>query len=199
LIRLIRGMGTSAIEATRRRLSSPRWEVMRNAADILGDLGDPELPKQLRGALRHPEVRVQQAAMMSILKCNAAGRGDALAEALTHLDASLLEMALDELTMLKDPATVEHLEALVLGKKELKAGVLQKAVIALGAVPSDRAAEALYKIIADTAQPLLVRRTALGGLYNHGSTKAGGFVVKLSNLPASDPLAAEVSWSFPAA
>ena len=113
------------------------------------------------------------------------------------MDAGLLEMALDELTMLKDPASVEHLEALVQGKKELKAGVLQKAVIALGAVPSDRAAEALYKIIADAAQPLLVRRAALGSLYNHGSPKAGGLVTKLSNLPASDPLSAEVGWSFP--
>ena len=197
LIRLLRGMGACAIEPTRKRLSDQRWEVVRNAAIILGDLGDPELPTQLRGALRHPEVRVQQAAITSLLKCNVAGRGEILAEALTSLDASLLEMALDELTMLKDPASVEHLEALVRGKKELKAGVLQKAVIALGAVPSDRAAEGLYKIIADAAQPLLVRRAALGSLYNHGSPKAGGFITKLSNLPASDPLSAEVGWSFP--
>ena len=197
LIRLIRGMGASAIEATRKRLSDQRWEVVRNAAEILGELGDPELPKQLRGAVRHAEFRVQQAAITSILKSNVAGRGEVLAEALTALQPVVLEMALDELTMLKDPASVEHLEALVLGKKELKAGVLEKAVIALGAVPSDRAAQALYKIIVDTTQPLLVRRTALGGLYNHGSAMAAGLVTKLAKLPASDPLAAEVSWNFP--
>ena len=98
---------------------------------------------------------------------------------------------------MKDPASVEHLEALVLGKKEFKAGVLEKAVIALGAVPSDRAANALYKIIVDAAQPLLVRRTALGGLYNHGSAMAAGFVAKLSSLPAGDPLADEVRWNSP--
>jgi hypothetical protein len=198
LIRLIRGMGAPAIESTRKRLSDKRWEVVRNAAIILGDLGDPELPTQLREAVRHPDSRVQQAAITSILKCNVAGRGEILAQALKQLEPSLLEMVLDELTMLKDPASVEHLEALVLGKKELKAGVLEKAVIALGAVPSDRAAEALYKIITDVAQPLLVRRTALTGLYNHGSARARGFVSKLSSLPSSDPLAAEVSWSFPA-
>jgi len=198
LIRLLRGMGACAIEPTRKRLSDQRWEVVRNAAIILGDLGDPELPKQLRGAVRHAEFRVQQAAITSILKSNVAGRGEVLAEALTELQPVVLEMALDELTMLKDPASVEHLEALVLGKKEFKAGVLEKAVIALGAVPSDRAAQALYKIIVDRAQPLLVRRTALGGLYNHGSRLAAGLVAKLSNLSPDDPLAAEVSWSFPA-
>jgi hypothetical protein len=192
LIRLIRGLGASAIESARKRLSDPRWYVARNAAYILGDLGDPELPAQLRGALRHEDLRVQQAAMAAILKSNVAGRGEILAEALTKLQAGVLEMALDELTVLKDPSSVDHLEALVLGNKEFKAGVLEKAVIALGAVPSDHAAEALYKIIADTAQPLLVRRTALGGLDNHSSVSAASLVAKLSFLPSGDALAAEV-------
>jgi HEAT repeat protein len=192
LIRLIRGLGASGIDSTRKRLSDPRWYVVRNAAYILGDLGDPELPTQLRGAIRHEDLRVQQAALTAILKSNAAGRGEILAEALMQLQAGVLEMALDELTVLKDPASVEHLEALVLGKKEFKAGVLEKAVIALGAVPSDRAAEALFKIVGDAAQPLLVRRTALGGLYNHGSAIAAGLVEKLDIIPPGDPLAAEV-------
>ena len=192
LIRLIRGLGVSAIEPTRKRLSDPRWFVVRNAAYILGDLGDPELPGHLRGAVRHEDTRVQQAAITAILKSNAAGRGEVLAEALTELQAGVLEMALDELTVLKDPASVKHLEALVLGKKEFKAGVLEKAVIALGAVPSDPAAEALFKIVLEASLPLLVRRTALGGLYNHGSALAPGWVAKLKSLPESDPLATEV-------
>jgi HEAT repeat protein len=102
----------------------------------------------------------------------------------------VLEMALDELTVLKDPASVEHLEALVLGKKEFKAGVRQKAVIALAVVPCDRAAEALYKIIRDAAQPLMVRRTALGGLYSHGSSLAASLAAQLSILSPGDPLVA---------
>ena len=192
LIRLIRGLGGTAIEANLKRLSDPRWFVVRNAAYILGDSGDPELPEHLRGALRHADLRVQRTAITSILKSNVAGRAEILAEALTELQAGVLEMALDELTVLKDPASVEHLESLVLGKKEFKAGVREKAVIALAAVPNDRAAEALYKIIGDAAQPLMVRRIALGGLYNHASSMAAGLAAKLSGLPAGDPLAAEV-------
>lgn len=192
LIRLIRNLGLCAIEATRKRLSDQRWFVVRNAAYILGDLGDPELPKQLRGALRHADSRVQQAAITAILRSTAPGRGEILAEALTQLQADVLEMALDELTILKDPASVEYLEALLLTKKELKTRVLEKAVIALGAVPSDRAAAALYGIIVDASQPLLVRRKALGGLYNHSSVMAAGLVEKLASLPPGDLLAGEL-------
>ncbi|HTS71219.1 MAG TPA: hypothetical protein VMO17_19755 [Terriglobia bacterium] len=192
LIRLIRGMGASAIDSTRKRLSDPRWYVVRNAAYILGDLGDPELPTQLRGALRHPDLRVQQAAMTGILKCGIAGRGEVLAEALPYLQPGVLEMALDELTVLKDPASVEHLERLLVGAKGLRAGVLEKAVIALGALRSDRAANALFGIIMDTEQPLLVRRAALGGLFNHRSALAPGLVEKLSGLPPTDALAREL-------
>jgi len=192
LIRLIRGLGPAAIEAARKRLSDERWYVVRNAAYILGDLGDPELPSQLRGAVRHPEIRVQQAAVTALLKSNAAGRGEILAEALPHLQAGVLELALEELTVLKDPASVQYLEALFGGQGEYKTGVLEKAVIALGAVPTDRAAETLYKIVADATKPLLVRRTALGGLYNHGSAMATGLVMRLDKLPAQDPLAVEM-------
>jgi len=40
------------------------------------------------------------------LKSNAGRRGEALAEALPDLQAGVLEMALDELTVLKDPASL---------------------------------------------------------------------------------------------
>jgi len=191
LMRLIRNLGTPALEASRKRLADARWYVVRNAAIILGDLGDPELPAQLRGALRHPDHRVQQAAIIAILRSNVGGRGEVLAEALPNLQAGVLEMALDELTILKDPASLGHLEALLV-KRDFKVGALEKAVIALAAIPSDRAAEALYQILADSGHALLVRRTALGGLYNHPSAAAAQLVAKLTNLPAGNPLWAEL-------
>jgi hypothetical protein len=191
LMRLIRNLGTPALEASRKRLADARWYVVRNAAIILGDLGDPDLPAQLRSALRHPDHRVQQAAIIAILRSNVGGRGEVLAEALPNLQAGVLEMALDELTILKDPASLGHLEALLV-KRDFKVGTLEKAVIALAAIPSDRAAEVLYQILADSGHALLVRRTALGGLYNHPSAAAVQLVAKLTNLPAGNPLWAEL-------
>jgi hypothetical protein len=85
------------------------------------------------------------------------------------------------------------LEALVFLKRDFKAGVLEKAVKALAAVPSDGAAEALYRIVADAGQALPVRRTGLNGLYNHLSAAAVRLVPRLADLPSDDPLAAEVA------
>jgi hypothetical protein len=193
LIRLIRSLGPAAIEAARKRLADERWYVVRNACQILGELGGPELPEQLRGAVRHPEPTVQRAAIAALLKSSAAGRGEVLAQALPHLHAGVIEMALDELTILKDPASVEHLEALVCLKRDFKAGVLEKAAKALAAVPSDGAAAALYGIVSDAGQPLPVRRAALEGLYNHPSAAAVRLVPRLAHLPPGDPLAAELT------
>jgi hypothetical protein len=193
LIRLIRNLGPTATEAARMRLADERWYVVRNACQILSDLADPELPQQLRGAVRHPEPPVQRAAITALGKSSARGRGEVLAQALPYLDAGVLEMALDELTILRDPASVDHLEALVFLKRDFKAGVLEKAVKALAAVPSDGAAEALYRIVADAGQALPVRRTGLNGLYNHLSAAAVRLVPRLADLPSDDPLAAEVA------
>jgi HEAT repeat protein len=191
LIRLIRNLGAAAIEATRRRLSDDRWYVVRNAAYILGDLGDPNLPAQVRGALRHPDVRVQQAAVTAILKSHAEGRAEVLSEALPHLQPGVLELALDELTVLKDPSTVSHLEAL-LHKGDSKVGAREKAVITLAAIPSDAAAEILYKVCLDTGQAPLVRRAAQGSLYNHASAAAARLMAKLNQVAPEDSAPADL-------
>jgi len=166
--------------------------VVRNACIILGDLGDPELPTQLRAATRHADSRVQQAAITAILRSNAGGRGEVLAEALPYLHASVQEMALVELMILKDPATAACLEDLF-HMKNVKAGVLGKAVIALAAIPSNDAAEGLYRILADSGQALPVRRAALGSLYSHPSAGAVRLLARLPELPPDDPLAGELS------
>ena len=150
----------------------------------------PELPEHLRETLRHPDLRVQQAAITALLKSSAGGRGEVLASALPKLHAGVLEMALDELTVLKDPWSVEHLHALILMKKKFKAGVLEKAVVALAAISSDRAAHALYKIIGDTEQPASVRKAAVSGLSNHPSGAALEWVSKLNDPASEDALSA---------
>jgi len=182
LIRMIRNLGSCAIDATRKRLSDERWYVVRNAAYILGDLTDPDLPAQMRGALHHLDIRVQQAAVSSILKSQAERRSGVLAEALPYLRPGILEMALDELIVLKDPSCVSQLEAL-LQREDCKVGAREKAVITLAAIPSDAAAEGLYRIWSDNEQPPTVRRAAWGGLYNHPSTAAARRLAEIGKVP----------------
>ncbi len=192
LIRLIGKLGTAAIEAARKRLTDARWYVARNACYILGDLGDPEISEHLRATLRHSDGRVQQAAVTAIIKGSEAGRGEVLGDVLPTLQASVLELALDELMFLKDAASVAGLEKLIFQEKESKIGVADKAVMILASIPSDRAAEVLYKVLCDPGQTVSVRRAAFAGLCQNSSTGAMQLVARLSSLPPDDPLWADL-------
>ena len=150
LMRLLTQLGPAGVEPARRRLADERWYVVRNACRILGDLGDPELPSQLRGPLQHADARVQQAAVTAISKSQAPDRAQVLAESLPHLQQHILDVVLDELTSLKDPSSVEGLEQFISLRRATKAGTLEKIIRVLAAIPSERAAEDLAKILCDT-------------------------------------------------
>ena len=182
-------LGAAALEAARRRLSDERWYVVRNACTVLGELGDPEITTQLRSVLRHPDDRVQQAAVTSIMKCKAPGRGAAFAEALPHLKAQVLDMALDELIFLKDPKSVGGLEQFVLAKIGSRTGALEKAVRSLTSIGSGQALEVLGKVLSDTGQALSVRHTALLALGGSSLPAAKRILFEFVQLAPNDPLA----------
>jgi HEAT repeat protein len=184
-------LGTAAMEAARRRLSDERWYVVRNACTVLGELGDPEITTQLRSALRHPDDRVQQAAVTSIVKCNASGRAAAFAEALPHLKAQVLDMVLDELIFMKDPKSVEGLQQFVLAKTGSRTGALEKAVRSLASTGSEQAMEVLGKILSDTGQASSVRHIALLALGGNSLPSAKGILAEFVRLAPNDPLAAQ--------
>jgi hypothetical protein len=182
-------LGAAALEAARRRLSDERWYVVRNACTVLGELGDPEITTQLHGALRHPDDRVQQAAVTSIVKCKAPGRAAAFAEALPLLKAQVLDMALDELIFLRDPKSVEGLQQFVLAKTGSRMGALDKAVRSLASIASEEALEVLGKVLSDTGQAPSVRHTALLALGGSSLPSAKRVLFEFIQLAPTDPLA----------
>jgi HEAT repeat protein len=191
LLRLIEQLGAPAIEVARKGLADDRWYVVRNACYLLGHLGDPDLSNQLRAALRHPEPRVQQAAVTAIIKSQFPNRAAALAEALPDLKGEMQEITLDELAFLKDPAVIESLEKFLLQKKVSRADALEKAVRVLAAIPSDRAVEVLGGVLADTEQAQSVRRVALAALKSSSSPHANRLMLKFSRLDPKDELVRE--------
>jgi hypothetical protein len=191
LIRLIEQLGAPAIQAARKRLGDERWYVVRNACYVLGNLADPELSTQLRAGLRHPEVRVQQAAVTAIIKNQVSNRAAVLAEALPYLQGQVLEMALDELTFLRDPGSVSSLEQFIAQKKGSKARGLEKAVRVLAALRSDRAVEVLAMILGDRGQAQSVRRAALVGLSCSPSPHAHRLMFVFSGQDPKDELVGE--------
>jgi hypothetical protein len=191
LLRLIEQIGVQAIPAVRRKLTDDRWYVVRNACYLIGRLADPELSTQLRMVLRHPEVRVQQAAITAIIKNQVTSRAEVMAEALPYLKGQVLEFALDELIFLRDPAVAASLEEFLSKQKGSKAGALEKAVKVLAYLSSDRAVEALGKVLADTGQAQTVRRTALVALSCSTSPHAHRLMFKFSRQDPRDELVVE--------
>jgi HEAT repeat protein len=184
-------LGGVAMEAARRRLSDERWYMVRNACTVLGELCDPEMATQLRGALRHPDVRVQQAAITSITRCKGAGRGAAFAEALPYLKAQALDMALDELLFIKDPQSIEGLQQFALARTGSRTGALEKAVRALASIGSEPALEVLGKVLSDTGQAPSVRNIALLALGGSSQPSAKRILADFVRNATNDPLATE--------
>ena len=185
LMRLFTQLGPARMEAARKRLADERWYVLRNACYVMGDTGDPGLPSQLRAALRHPDVRVQQAAVNAIIRSEAPDRARVLAESLPYLKAHVQEMTLFELTFLKDPRCIEGLEQLILTNKGSNALALERAVRVLATIPSARALEALGKVLFDAGQALPVRKAALEALNRSPFALARRLLAEFAHLAPS--------------
>ena len=191
LIRLTEQLGSHSIEPTRKRLSDERWYVVRNACYVLGGLGDQDLPQQLTEALCHPDVRVQQAAVTSMIKSQAPGLGEMLAKALPSLQVHLQEIALDELIFRKDPATVGPLEQFILEGSSDKTLILEKVVLVLGAIPAKNAVTALGRILSDGSKAHAVRKAALLGLSRSPLPLAQQLLSEFDRIASGDKLGAE--------
>ena len=191
LIRLAGQLGSSAFEAARKRLQDERWFVVRNACNILGALNDPELAAQLEPAFRHPDDRVRQAAIATVIKSKVPDRGSALAQALPHLQPHLQEAILNELIMMKDPATIQPIGEFILLGSDSKTGILEKAAQVLAVIPDERTVEALGRILYDAKQPLSLRRVALSALKSSPFPLARQRLDEFPQRSPSDPLAEE--------
>lgn len=192
LLRLLTQLGSAGIEAARKRLSDERWYVVRNACYVLGDLSDPDLPQALRGALQHKDVRVQQAALAAIVKCQIPESATVLTEALPTLEAGLAEKAIEELSFRKDPATIEGLVQFIRHSRGTKPGSLEKAVHALAVIPTERAAGALGAVLSDPGHTSMVRRSAADALMRSSQPTARRLLEEFVHAAPTDPLAAGI-------
>lgn len=191
LMRLIIQSGPAATKVARKRLNDPRWYVVRNACFVLNDLHDPELIGELRTVIRHPDERVQQAAFNVISKSRAPGRASALADALPHLCASVLDSSLDELRFLKMVEAVRGLETYITSAIPGKQREQEKAMQALAAIPDDDdvSAEAIARILKNEKIPVSVRKLAVKALGKSESAAAYPALAEVASRAPNDPLA----------
>jgi FOG: HEAT repeat len=189
VMRLISQLGTSALEAARLRVQSGTWYIVRNVCTVLQELRDPDLAQDLRPALVHDDARVQQAAFHAVTKARAANRAEVLANCLISFHPHVLELALDEITFLKDPKSLQGLNFFASSSSGRSATVVMKAIAALRAIGGEGAMTGLGRILKDPGAPLAARKQAMEALRwsMHPAAK-----VQLDDFASSpDPLARE--------
>ncbi|MGH9804329.1 MAG: HEAT repeat domain-containing protein [Candidatus Acidiferrales bacterium] len=195
LVRLLEQLGSTGIEAARKRLDDERWYVVRNACSVLGALRDPDLCAQLQGALRHSDGRVQKQAVTTILKSQSEASAQTLAEALPHLQPDVAEMTLDELVLFRNPKCIEGLLAF-LQQPGMKGSRLDKGIGVLAAVQSEQALEALTAILSNQSLDYPVRKSALTALNRNSTPRARELLVEFARQGSSDRLVAECQRSL---
>jgi hypothetical protein len=159
LLRLISQIGAACVETARKLLSDERWYVVRNMCNLLAELRDPELSVSMEKTLRHPDERVQQAALNALVKTRAEGRGSLLADSLDAFAPSVVEPALDEVMFLRSPQCVPGLKRFLSSEKTGMV-VGRKALQVLGSIPGEEALAALEQLVHTETASETVRQLA---------------------------------------
>jgi len=193
LLRLISRIGAPAIELARLRLHDQRWYVARNAVKLLGDLKDTDLIQSVGPALGHPNQKVQKTALTVLMESRLPGRSIVIAAALGYMHGELEDEALNDLSFLKDPASLPALETFILRHSHERPTTLEKAVQVLGRIPEERSMRLLANILADSTINLGVRKQALSSLVRSKDSFCRGLVSEFLHYhhDPSDPILPE--------
>jgi HEAT repeat protein len=191
LLRFISKIGPSALDVAHTQVRHDRWYVVRNACKLLTELKDPELLTHISPALRHPDERVQLAAVKAVFESRLRDRGPLLADALPYVHASVRDEILDDLSFLKDPKTVTGLERFIFSENQNNRAVL-KAVSALGTIPGEQAESVLYQILIEKKLDIALRQNAYESMSKLQSASAIRRLTEFANANEDDPLAKKI-------
>lgn len=159
LLRLIGQVGPHCLQAAHRYLQDDRWYVVRNMCNLLAELRDPELAEYIGTVLTHADVRVQQAALNSLIKTRAERRGKLIAECLREMAPVVQEQALDELLFLHSPDTLPALGNFLVAEKT-PLMMAQKALQVVASINDPETKELLQRIAANALVSEPVRKLA---------------------------------------
>ena len=139
-------------------LADPRWYVVRQAADLLGELGPQEAERALADLLRHPDERVRRAATRALARTETPFTIDALARALGDDAVPVRLEAIAGLIARKSTRAGSTLAAAV--DKETEAEVQFALLAALGRIASPEAVQKLTAAAAATSGVFKARKNS---------------------------------------
>ncbi|MGH7655550.1 MAG: HEAT repeat domain-containing protein [Gemmatimonadaceae bacterium] len=172
-----------AREALVQMLTDPRWYVVRQAAEFLGELGGEESERPLAELLRHGDERVRRAATRALSRIESSFTLDAVARAVIDAAASVRLEAVAGLALRKSGRVGSMLAKAIDSEAEQE---VQYAILgALGRVATAEAVQKLTKA-AEAASGLFTSRKNIGlrvaAVYALGDARTPGALAALQAL-----------------
>lgn len=172
-----------AREALVQMLLDPRWYIVRQAAEFLGELGTEAAERPLAELLRHGDERVRRAATRALSRIESSFTLDAVARAVVDPSATVRLEAVAGLAMRKTGRAGSMLVKAIdtEGEQEVQYAILS----ALGRIATPEAVQKLTKA-AEAASGLFTSRKNIGlrvaAVYALGDARTAGALAALQAL-----------------
>ena len=169
LLDAIRGLGEMAVPAVYEGLDSPAWYLVRNALNLLADMGDAGAADAVLGCLGHPDGRVKRAAVRALWKLGGPASVGPLLALLPQVDPETQAEIMFALVQVRAPQAIGALAAFAVDRRHPEA-VRAKAAETIGQIGDPRSIPALVEIVRrkgrmiTTAEPAPVRVAACRAL-----------------------------------
>jgi hypothetical protein len=185
----IRSMGELALPAVYEGLDSPAWFLVRNALNLLSDMGDAAALEPVRACLAHPDGRVKRAAVRAMWKLAGPASVPHLLAAIPLVDPETQSEIMFALVQVRAVQAVSTLAAYAVDRRNPEA-LRAKAAETIGQIGDPRSIQVLVEIVRrkgrlfTTAEPVQVRLAACKALLALDSAPAWE---ALCELVAAEP------------
>lgn len=198
LLEALKAMGNAAVGPLQESLEAPEWFVVRNALNVLGEIGGPGLAGELGKVLRHSDPRVVRAAISALWKLGGRQAETLITAQLRHPDPDTQMEALFCLGELKAKNSALAIAELTKPPKLLQSGPTQKvrerSIEILGHLGTPFALDIFAELIkrkglfGGATEPFEIRAATARGLMAFGTPEALGILKK---TVADEPKGAE--------
>jgi hypothetical protein len=165
----IRSMGALALPAVYEGLDSSAWFLVRNALNLLSEMGDADAVEPVRACLAHPDGRVKRAAVRALWKLGGPASVPHLLAALPLVDPETQSEIMFALVQVRAIQAIPTLAAFAVDRRNPEAQRV-KAAETIGQIGDPRSIQVLVEIVRrkgrlfTTAEPVQVRLAACKAL-----------------------------------
>jgi hypothetical protein len=169
LLEAIRCLGEPALPAVYEGLESPAWFLVRNALNLLSDMGDAGAVESARTCLAHPDGRVRRAAVRALWKLGGPASVPHLLTAFPQVDPETQSEIMFALVQVRAAQAIGTLAAFAVDRRNSEA-LRAKAAETIGQIGDPRSLQVLVEIVRrkgrlfTTAEPVEVRLAACRAL-----------------------------------